>query len=1024
MVDVARRALASDEAQPRRKSVHFSEEADQLHEPLIAPAAPEHSEVQSEEIQGADSLPAFVSDSSTEIDAPLPSAPEPPIQEQAPPEPPVAEPISEMKETAKQRRKREAEERVKREAEERVEREEQERLEQEIIEREKLQQEQLARETHEQAMLEKRRLEQDRLEQEELAQKKLEHERLEQQRLEQEELTRRKIEQETLEKHRLQQERLEQTRVAEEEMEQARLREQRAKKERLEKELLEQQRLEDERLTRERLEVEKVERARIEARRIRQARLEAEVAEEERREEEREQQKRLEKERLERERLEKERLERERLDREMLERERLKQRRLEQEAQAATLAAERARKEAQAAEDARLARQRESIATAEDERIRTLSRDAVAEPTQLSTPPGSISEPNDITPTTSPGLVHSLPTPATSVDRSNSPHSVATDAPELSAPTAKSSTRAVPASRPKDLNQVAEGRYRKGSPASPVAKHQAVSHLVEDSRPAAPSPPVGRLRPRPISAFDSEDDSDSALVYPRRHFRGGEDSPSDPSHGPMQGYPPQSMHHRNPFASRVPPVEPSYPDPPPSQPPGYNHPRHYAPAAPPYFPNHNYGMSQPGYQHPNPYGPPPQTSSSPYAESWNYPGPPQRHDTLVTRDYPMGLAPMSSGSVGEDRSSEVFSRIAQAIPDLHVLLAQYKETHGQLSVREELLRRAGIEQEEKLRAKDNEIEELKERARHMENKHSMEANRLRLQVGNSEEQARELQEQRAETEKVKREAEASKTSLEAAMKSWEAKYMELEAKYRELEDAHAALQRTSAEEQAKAWTDFEDWKSTTTTRNDAEKIALAIQFDKRLKEASVLAETWRQEAAATHLREKDDMTLDYQRQQRECEASFEKVRNELETKLGTSQKDHEEALKREREGREAWLAERETLARSHHEERESLRRGWDEQRELLEAQYKNSKDENDKAWNELYAEANRKTDEEKARVELLMKERDDLLKKHSALKAQSEQEKTVIKSIATNLESEKLRLEKLMECYGDIAEIKSKGDTY
>jgi len=29
-----------------------------------------------------------------------------------------------------------------------------------------------------------------------------------------------------------------------------------------------------------------------------------------------------------------------------------------------------------------------------------------------------------------------------------------------------------------------------------------------------------------------------------------------------------------------------------------------------------------------------------------------------------------------------------------------------------------------------------------------------------------------------------------------------------------------------------------------------------------------------------------------------------------------------------------------------------------------------------------------------------------------------------NIESEKSRLEKLMECYGDIAEIKSKGDTY
>jgi serine/arginine repetitive matrix protein 2 len=50
--------------------------------------------------------------------------------------------------------------------------------------------------------------------------------------------------------------------------------------------------------------------------------------------------------------------------------------------------------------------------------------------------------------------------------------------------------------------------------------------------------------------------------------------------------------------------------------------------------------------------------------------------------------------------------------------------------------------------------------------------------------------------------------------------------------------------------------------------------------------------------------------------------------------------------------------------------------------------------------------------------------KYDALRTESEKEKAIIKSVASNLESEKSRLEKLMECYGDIAEIKSKGDTY
>jgi hypothetical protein len=351
------------------------------------------------------------------------------------------------------------------------------------------------------------------------------------------------------------------------------------------------------------------------------------------------------------------------------------------------------------------------------------------------------------------------------------------------------------------------------------------------------------------------------------------------------------------------------------------------------------------------------------------------------------------------------------------LLARYKETHGQLSVREELLRRSAVEQEERLRVKDDEIAELKERTRSVEHKYLTEASRLRLQIGNLEEQARELQEQRAETEKFKKEAHETRTALDAAMKSWE-------AKYRELEEAHATLARTSAEEKAKAYQDFAEWKSSYTTRNDAEKIALAIQFDKRLKEADVLADNQRQEAAAAHVNEKDELRSEHQRQQLERQASFDRVRNELETKLGAAQIDREEALKHERESREVWLAEREALIKSHQDDRESIRKGWDEQRDLLEAQYKKSKDESDQAWIELHADASRKADEERAKVDQLIKEREELQKKYNALKAESEKEKAIIKSVATNLESEKSRLEKLMECYGDIAEIKSKGDTY
>jgi serine/arginine repetitive matrix protein 2 len=916
------------------------------------------------------------------------SAPEPPAQLNLQPAPLPKQPLVEQVqadmeipayrgETAKQRRKREAEEEW--------QREEQERLDQESFEQ--------------------YRIDQERLEMARLEQKRLERERARQERLQKE-----KIEQARLEKERAEQDRLEKERA---EME--RVEKERAEMERVEKERAEMERLEQERVERERLEKDRLERERIEQEKLEQERLDIQ--------------------RLQEETIEKERLEIQRINDEALE-----QKRVEQEARAVVEAAELEMKKAMDAEAARITKEHEvqiqefaeKIAAEVNVEHTTSSSassvpqeravfEAAPGPTHLSTPPPeTIPQPlaaSSSVRTSNP--VSRLPTPAASVGRSSSPRSVATDAPRTRAYAPEPSPHTHPAHRPENVDQITNGRHTTGSPALPAPRPQAVSHIIEDNRPPAPSPPVARARPRHIPAFDSEDDSDSALIRPRRQFRGGE--ARDGSSGSAQGYPPQPAHHRSVFASRV-PAEPSYSNPPPPQPPGY-HPGYYPPTAPPHYQNHNYRVSQQSYPHPNSYGPPSHSSSSPYTEPWNYPpgyrhdSPPQRHDTLVTRDYPLGLAPIDTRSPLGDDPGDVFSRIAQAIPDLHVLLARYKETHGQLSVREELLRRSAVEQEERLRVKDDEIAELKERTRSVEHKYSTEASRLRLQIGNLEEQARELQEQRAETEKFKKEAHETRTALDAAMKSWE-------AKYRELEEAHATLARTSAEEKAKAYQDFAEWKSSYTTRNDAEKIALAIQFDKRLKEADVLADNQRQEAAAAHVNEKDELRSEHQRQQLERQASFDRVRNELETKLGAAQIDREEALKHERESREVWLAEREALIKSHQDDRESTRKGWDEQRDLLEAQYKKSKDESDQAWIELHADASRKADEERAKVDQLIKEREELQKKYNALKAESEKEKAIIKSVATNLESEKSRLEKLMECYGDIAEIKSKGDTY
>lgn len=830
------------------------------------------------------------------------------------------------------------------------------------------------------------------------------------------------------EQERLEQEKFDQERIQHERDEMRRLEEElqaKLREERLEKERLAREQAEKDRLKRERLVLERVEKERLEKEEAQQRRLQQEK-------EELEEQERIEREVKERRRLKREAIaaleveaEKRRSD-QAAEEARLQ----EEEAQAAAKAqAEAEAAEQAAADEAQSSKQNDIfvepaeestavIDAAEEPAVTHYKSDATQhgppETTHMTTPPPeSLSQPPVPANVPDAPPAAGLPTPAASVARSISPRSERAPA---------SSSRHASIGRPEDVGRASESRYD----ALPAPKPRAINQIIQNEMPSAPSPPVGRARPRHVPAFDTDDDddSDSALVRPRRHFRGGEDSSRDMSRGSMpgQGYPPEPTHHRNGFASRV-PADPEYSNRPPPQPPGY-HPGYYPPTAPPYYSNHSHGMSQSNYPHPSPYGPSSHSSSSPYTDTWNYsPGyphssnPPQRHDTLVPRDYPHGLSPLRTGSGLEDDPSEVFGRISQAIPDLHVLLARYKETHRELSVREDLLRRAGIEQEEKLRAKDNEITDLKERSRNLENKYSTEASRLRMQIGNLEEQARELQEQRRETEKYKKEALDTKTALDSAMKSWE-------SRFKELEEAHLGLQAASAEDKARSLQDFEEWKSTTNTRNDAEKIALAIQFDKRLKEASVEADNILQATAAQHVQEKDDLRSDHQRQQLERQDSFERVRGELESKLAIVQKDHEEALKRERQSREVWLAEREALIKSHQDDRDSQRKSWDEQRDLLDAQHKKGKDESDKAWIELHADASRRADDEKAKTDQLVKEKEELQKKYNELRADAEKEKNVIRSVAANLESEKSRLEKLMECYGDIAEIKSKGDTY
>jgi hypothetical protein len=420
-----------------------------------------------------------------------------------------------------------------------------------------------------------------------------------------------------------------------------------------------------------------------------------------------------------------------------------------------------------------------------------------------------------------------------------------------------------------------------------------------------------------------------------------------------------------------------------------------------------------------------------------------------------------------------------------------------------------MQQVETIKRKDDHIDHLTKELEAEKKERDSEKTKHRLEIGNQDENLRECRDRIALLEKGRVDLENAKAALEAD---------------------RAALDTLKVEIEEKMKADFETWKVEAHDPCKAENIALAVQFDKTLKEQEVAGEARLAEAEESFAKQKNGILTEFETQKREIESEFEKVRKDIESQLIAIQKDLEDALQKERESREAWHTEREKLIEAHDLDIQTRQKQWDEQSEALVSQHQKDKDSSDKAWIDLHADATKKTDEERSKAEQLSKEKEELQKSldeekeqavkemeafhqrmdeeketfskdmdnlHQLLQAERaqftdekvehqntisvlegrlkeigdiqavldaertefanykaereklieelqlriqaaeviqkqladektahEQDLDVIRSVATNLETEKSRLEKLTEAYGGISDIKSKGDTF
>ncbi|TID17363.1 rna polymerase rpb1 c-terminal repeat domain-containing protein [Venturia nashicola] len=486
------------------------------------------------------------------------------------------------------------------------------------------------------------------------------------------------------------------------------------------------------------------------------------------------------------------------------------------------------------------------------------------------------------------------------------------------------------------------------------------------------------------------------------------------------------------------------------------------PAQSGYWPSGYYGQHHPhpsrnmAYQPPFPYGMSPPINGPSYHPPYsNYPGYPaygngssmQRHDSFgsarsIAGDH--GPIPSDNASIVEDDPADLLNRVSSILPDIHMLIDRHKNTHGELSLREQLIRKEKAESAEAARNKDEYINRLIKQLHEAEQNNVADASKFRLHIGNLEDKRKEMEENLLDAELSRKAVQAmnkqlseekesliedklATAKLAAEEKDRVAKELE-ECKIKAEQLLEAEKQKT-AEEKVRLLRDLEDLKAAAL---DAQKLQLDKEHDKALKEQQESFDAQRLKMVEDFAKEKDELRTSLQAQRKEIESNFETMRKDLEGKLNSTQANLEQVIKTEREGREQWGAERETITRGWEQERDSREREVEDQRQgliksheeeiaVLVRKHRDDINEQTMGFVSLQEGINKKMTAEN---EGLREQLESLKKAWDQDKEKFEGIVRELSGVAEALDSEKGRLQKLVEGYGEITDVKSKGDAY
>lgn len=139
-------------------------------------------------------------------------------------------------------------------------------------------------------------------------------------------------------------------------------------------------------------------------------------------------------------------------------------------------------------------------------------------------------------------------------------------------------------------------------------------------------------------------------------------------------------------------------------------------------------------------------------------------------------SPGLSRHSGNDDAVDLLQRIQSAIPDISQLLNRYRETSGELGMRENLIKEAEAQKTAALRQNESHIEKLSKELEDVKSNYSAESSKLRFEISNMEEKQKDLRETLLVEQKSKDDLHAKNAALLTELDHGRAAFEEAKSK--------------------------------------------------------------------------------------------------------------------------------------------------------------------------------------------------------------------------------------------------------